>query len=158
MKEIMDDEEFQKYLDSCFDELEKKQQMLIDDYGFGSFDRFEYDFDKEEIYFLNNAVIEVTAKIIPIGSYNSDSKTWMWAWANEAFPDSLREKSAQLKQLEELTGYEMFGNEMAEIDEDMTWEIAGMSLYLLEYQGVYRGPANNTQYFYALDQVQNVNS
>lgn len=154
----MTDEEFQNYLDDCYEELEKKQQHLIDNYGFGSFDKYEYDFDKEEIYFIKNGIIEVKAKIIPIGSYNSDSKTWMWAWANEAFPEELRNKSSKLKQLEEITGFEMFGNEMAEIDEDMTWEIAGMSLNLLNYEGIYRGPANNTQYFYAMEKVQSVSS
>jgi hypothetical protein len=93
----MNDDEFQYYLDSCFEELEKKQQHLIDNYGFGSFERFNYDFEKEEIYFLNNDTIEVKAKIIPIGSFNTKSKTWMWGWSNEAFPEKLREKSSQIK-------------------------------------------------------------
>ena len=41
----MNDEEFQEYIDNCFDELERKQQYLIDAFGFGSFDKFKYDFD-----------------------------------------------------------------------------------------------------------------
>lgn len=152
----MTDDEFQIYIDTCFDELERKQQYLIDNYDLGNFDRFEYDFEKEEIYFLNNGIIEVQANIIPIGSFNSDSKTWMWAWANEAFPEKLREKSANLKQLELITGFEIFGNEMADIDEDMTWEIAGMALNHLDFQGVYRGPANNTEYYYAMEKIHHI--
>ncbi len=154
----MNDDQFQNYIDTCFDELEKKQQDLIDNFGFGSFDKFEHDFDKEEIYFINNEKIEVIAGIVPIGSYNSDNSTWMWAWANDAFPEKLKLKSSKLKALEEKTGFEMFGNDMAEIDEDMTWEIAGMALKLLSFQGVYRGPANNTQYYYALENVKRVGS
>jgi hypothetical protein len=154
----MNDDQFQKYIDTCFEELEKKQQNLIDNFGFGSFDKYEHDFDKEELYFLNNGKVEVVAKIVPLGSFNSDSNTWMWAWANEAFPTELQLKSAQLKQLEEITGFEMFGNKMAEIEEDMTWEIAGMALNLLKFEGVYRGPANNTQYFYAMENVHRVSS
>lgn len=154
----MTDEEFQIFLDNCFEELEEKQQELIDKFDLGSFQKFEFDFDKGEIYFLNDGKTEVQANIIPIGSFNSESKTWMWAWANEGFPENLRTKSAQLKQLKEITGFDIFGNEMSDIDEDMTWEIAGMSLNLLTSQGVYRGPVNNTQYFYALDNVHHVNS
>ena len=82
----------------------------------------------------------------------------MWGWANEAFPAPLRTKASKLKRLEALTGFEMFGNEMAEIDPDMAWEIAAMALNLLGSEGVYRGPAGSTQYFYALDQVANVHS
>ena len=47
---------------------------------------------------------------------------------------------------------------MSEIDDDMTWEIAGMSLNLLKHEGVYRGPANNTEYYYAMENVQSVSS
>lgn len=154
----MNDEEFQQYIDSCFDELERKQQNLIDEFGFGSFDRFQHDFEKEEIYFLKNDEVKVKAKIVPIGSFNTKNCSWMWGWANEAFPAKLREKAAKLKELETLTGFEMFGNEMADIEPDMAWEIAGMSLNLLNFDGVYRGPANNTEYFYALEQISNVSS
>ena len=154
----MTDEEFQNFLDACFRELETKQQKLIDEFDIGSFQKFEFDFEKAEIYFLNDGLVEVQANIIPIGSFNSESSTWMWAWANEGFPQDLRTKAAQLRQLEEKTGFEIFGNEMSEIDEDMTWEIAGMALSMLNLQGVYRGPVNNTQYFYAIDNVHHVRS
>lgn len=154
----MNDEEFQEYIDACFDELEKKQQYLVDTFGFGSFDKFKYDFDKEELYLLKNEEVLVKARIVPIGSFNTENGTWMWGWANEAFSESLRSKSSKLKELEAITGFEMFGNDMAEIDEDMAWEIAGMSLHLLGFEGIYRGPANNTHYFYAMEQVANVHS
>lgn len=154
----MNDEELQKYIDICYEELEKKQQYLMDVFGFGSFDRFQHDFEKEEIYLLQDSEIKVKAKILPIGSFNTESSTWMWAWANEAFPDFLREKASQLKKLEDVTGFEIFGNKMAEINQDMVWEIAGMSLSLLGFDGVYRGPSKNTQYFYALKEVENITS
>ncbi len=154
----MNDEQFQRYIDTCFDELERKQQALIDQFGFGSFDKFKHDFEKEELYLLEGGEVQIKARIVPIGSFNTKSKTWMWAWANEAFSKQLRDKAAKLKELEAITGFEMFGNEMAEIDDDMAWEIAGMSINLLNFEGVYRGPANNTHYFYGLEQVERVNS
>ncbi|MDK9559765.1 hypothetical protein QQF73_19195 [Marinobacter sp. M216] len=154
----MNDDEFQEFIDSCFEELEEKQERLISEFGFGSFDKFQHDFEKEEIYLLKDGQVRVKAKLIPIGSFNTKSSTWMWGWANEAFPAPLRKKAEKLKQLEALTGFEMFGNEVAEIDPDMAWEIAGMALNLLGSEGAYRGPAGSTQYFYALEQVDNVYS
>jgi len=154
----MTDEEFQIFLDTCFEELEIKQQKLIEEFNIGSFQKFEFDFEKAEIYFLNEGLVEVQANIIPIGSFNSENNTWMWAWANEGFPEDLRAKSARLKQLEEKTGFEIFGTEMPEIDEDMAWEMAGISLNMLNVQGVYRGPVNKTEYFYAIDNVHHVRS
>lgn len=154
----MNDEEFEKYLDSCIEELEKKQEYLSSTYKLGEFEKFSFDFDNEEIHFSNNGKVEVIANIIPIGSFNKKSETWMWGWANEAFNDSLREKSLKLKELAEITGFEMFENEMAEIEEDMAWEITGMSVNLLNSEGAYRGPANKTLYFYSLSNVSKVNT
>ena len=149
----MNDEEFQAFIDACFAELERKQQYLVDTFGFGSFDRFNYDFNIEEIYLLKNEDVLVKAKIIPIGSFNTENSTWLWGWANEAFPENHRAKAAKLKELEKITGFEMLGDKVAEIDEDMAWEIAGMALNLLGFEGVYRGPANQTDYYYAMDKV-----
>ncbi|MFO6422201.1 DUF6882 domain-containing protein [Motilimonas sp. KMU-193] len=113
----MNDDEFQQYIDYCFDALERKQQSRIDEFGFGSFDRFQHVFEKEKIYLLKDD--KVKAKIIPIGSFNTRTYTWMWRWANEAFPSKLRDKSAKLKEIETITGFEVFGNEMADIEPNM---------------------------------------
>ncbi|MGF1739908.1 hypothetical protein L4C34_02280 [Vibrio profundum] len=152
----MNDEQFQSFIDICFDELEIKQQKLIDTFGFGSFDKYELDLDAEEIEFLQADKVCVRSTIVPIGSFNSLSKTWMWGWANKAYPESLRLKSAKLKELVKITGFDIFGNEITEIDEDMIWEIASMALNHLKLQGVYRSPASNTQYFYAINGIHRV--
>lgn len=154
----MEDSEFQAFLDDCFSSLEVKQDDLIKIYGFSTFDKFEFDLEQEEIYFFRDGKIDVVANIIPIGSFNPQSGFWMWGWANEAFPETLRQKSNALKTLEQKTGFEMFGNEMCEIDEDMAWEIAAMALDTLSQEGVYRGPSGNTQYFYSLSNVRRANS
>ena len=146
----MEDSEFQEFIDDCFSSLEAKQDELIKNYGFGTFDKYEFDFEQEEIYFIRGDKIDVVANIVPIGSFNLQSNSWMWGWANEAFPECLRQKSNVLKTLKQKTGFEMFGNEVCEIDEDMTWEIAAMALDTLRQEGVYRGPSGNTQYFYSL--------
>ena len=42
---MINDDEFKGYLDNCFEALEKKQQALIESYGFGLLDQFNHDFD-----------------------------------------------------------------------------------------------------------------
>ena len=153
---MMNDEEFQGYLDNCYEALERKQQTLMDSYGFGLLDQFNHDFDKGEIYFLRDNTLEVRAKIIPIGCCDAEAETWVWAWADDAFPDALRAKSEKLKELEFMTGFEMFGSETIEVDEDMVWEITAMALELLGSEGAYKAPINDVLYFYALSDVQKV--
>ena len=153
---MMNDDEFQGYLDNCYKALEKKQQALMDNYEFGALDQFNHDFDKEEIYFLRDNTLEVKAKIIPIGSCSAEFETWEWAWADDVFPDVLRAKSKKLKELEYMTGFEMFGSETIQIDEDMVWEITAMALELWGSEGAYKAPINDVLYFYALSDVQKV--
>ncbi len=154
----MDNSVFQDYLTSCINALNTKQQALFDRYDIGAYDEFELDVAAEEIHFLQDGTVTLRANFVPIGSYDPDSDTWLWGWANEGFPAALREKSAQLKRLEALTGFEMFGNEMTQIDDDMAWELAAMSLALLDVEGVYCGPVNDTHYFYALDRITHVDA
>ena len=153
---MMNDEDFQDYLNNCYKSLERKQKALLDNYGFGSLDQFNHDFEKEEIYFLRDDTLEVKAKITPIGSCSAEVETWVWAWADDAFPDNLRMKSEKLKELESMTGFEMFSSESIQVDEDMVWEITAMALELLGSEGAYKAPINDVLYFYALSDVQKV--
>jgi hypothetical protein len=154
----MNDDEFQIYLDSCLEGLESKQQHLNNNYGLGTFEKYNIDLEKEEIHFLKNDHVELKATIIPIGSFNTKSKTWMWGWANEAFPGKLRKKSSKIKNLKEITGFDMFINKMAEIDEDMAWEVTGMAVEYLNSQGAYCSSTNNTIYYYSINEVSTSSS
>ncbi|MEW8461251.1 MAG: hypothetical protein AB2653_13170 [Candidatus Thiodiazotropha endolucinida] len=42
----MNDEEFDKYLEDACDELDKKYQSLVDEFGFGSHDNFVVEYEK----------------------------------------------------------------------------------------------------------------
>lgn len=149
----MDDDEFQAFLDSSYDDLEKKQSYLENEFGLGHFDRYDLEPENEQIIFSSSDGKRVQANFIPIGTFSPESGSWMWGWNNSAFTDSLRDKSKRLKVLAEITGFEMFLNPTSEVDEDMAWEMVAMAVHTLKSEGVYRAPANNLMYFYALYNV-----
>jgi len=149
----MEDDEFDSFIETSFDNLEAKQSSLEEKYGLGHFDRYDLDVENEIITFSSSNGKRLKANFIPIGTFSPDKSSWMWAWNNQAFTGSLRAKSEKLQSLAELTGFEMFTNPTAEVDENMAWEMVAMSINVLESQGVYRAPANNLWYFYALDSI-----
>jgi hypothetical protein len=149
----MEDDEFESFIETSFDNLEKKQNSLEEIFGLGHFDRYDLDVENEIITFSSSDDKSVKANFIPIGTFSPDKNSWMWAWNNQAFTDSLRAKSKKLQSLSDLTGFEMFTKPTAEVDEDMAWEMVAMSVHVLKSQGVYRALANNLWYFYALDSV-----
>ena len=47
----MTNEQFESYLDMCYDKLESKQQKFISDYNIDNFDEYWYDRDRGILQF-----------------------------------------------------------------------------------------------------------
>ena len=139
----MTEEEFDAFRAAAWEELARKQDVLRDQYGLGSFSRWHFDQTTAALTFFDaggNAAIEFD--VVDIGSYSTKSQTWKWAWSNESVLAPLREDSAILKGLESMTGLSLFGRERAfKIQsEAMAWELAAISVQYLGALGCYRAP------------------
>ena len=140
----MTDAEVDAFVATANEELRQKQAALNHVYGLGSHHRFWWEQATEKIQFFDASdALRVEAEVIDIGTYSEKSNTWKWAWCNQSLLPRLRKKAEKLKELEEVTGMELFGNEGPfEIeDESMAWEIAAMSVKHLGAIGCYRAPS-----------------
>lgn len=142
----MTDEEFEAFLSSATQELRRKQDSLMEQYALGTPGRWWFDQRTETLQFFDeadNLVIE--ADVLEIGSYSSKSNTWKWGWGNTSLLPELRKKAEPLKELEDLTGLEIFGYEHTfEIeDEVMAWELAAISVKHLGALGCYKAPVDD---------------
>lgn len=149
----MNDDAFDQFVDDCYDELEVKQKHLESTFGLGHFDRYDLDPDNETIIFSSDDGNSVSANFVPVGTFATQTNSWMWAWHNSAFSQSSRDKALAIQELADTTGYEIFEKPTAEVNEVMAWELSAMSLKMLNGQGVYAAPANDLVYFYALFNV-----
>jgi len=145
MSEHMTDEEFDAFLEVATDELKQKQSELQIEHGIGTYDRWCYEQATSKLQFYNadnHQVLE--AETIDIGSYSPKSNSWKWAWSNESVLPLLRKHSEIFKELEGITGYDIFGREYAfEIeDENMAWELAAFAVKHIGALGCYRAPAS----------------
>lgn len=141
----MTDNEFGELLARASDELAKKQSRMQADFEIGSLPRWWFDQDEEKLQFLDTVGnITVESVVVPIGSHSPASNTWKWAWSNESFLAPLRSKALPLKQLEELTGFELFAAEDAfEADEHMAWELAALGVMHLKAEACYKAPSSS---------------
>ena len=140
---MMTDEEFDNFLDEACDEQDVKYQLLIDEFGLGSYDNFVVEYENELLQFFEKEKCIVEAKILPIASHVPEKNSLVWFWSNRNIPEALRKKCEAIKKLYEVTGYEIFQDTSVECDETMVWEIAAMACKCLEGKGVYRIPHDN---------------
>lgn len=141
----MDDDAFQSFIDTAQQELAAKQEALMADYDLGTFPRFLFDQPSGTLRFFDQADrLAVEAEAIHIGSFAAESRTWKWAWANESVLPGLRQRAEPLRELVQVTGFDLFGDDAAFAieDEAMAWELAAMSVQHLGALGCYRAPAS----------------
>lgn len=150
----MTDDQFDAFIGTCADELTAKQDKLEREHGLGLHDRWAYDVSTGILSFTDKAgVTALRARTTQIGSFAPEAGTFLWAWANESVPQEPRDKSERLQGLADITGIDVFRSEGLEIDEEMAWQIAAMSVHHLNAIGCYRGPANELDVFLAIDEI-----
>ena len=145
-----------KYLDDCYAVLEEKQAALVEKYQIDSFDMFDFNMLKGSIEFKQESIVKVTANFIPVGSFNEDQQTWMWAWANGGVTGEINNKAETIKILEDKTGNEIFSTETSSADETTAWEIAAMACDHYQGQGVFAAPVEGLLIFMVLNDVTRV--
>lgn len=78
------------------------------------------------------------------------TNSWMWSWANESVADYARLKSNCLKDLQKITGKEIFINSLFECDQEMAYELAAFSVEYLDAEGMYMAPGERSDVFMAV--------
>ena len=157
----MDDAEFDAFLERAVAELKEKQDALRAHYGMSEYARWWFDQEKATIQFIDHVErVGLEVEFIDIGSFSRKSRTWKWAWCNDFVLPKLRSRAEALKELSVITGLEIFVREQpVEIDEEMAWELAAISVQHLSAVGCYRAPSSDGDLymFFALMKVNRIN-
>lgn len=142
----MSDDELAAFVEESMDRFLAKQESLLSEYGVGSHDRWHFDQATETLRFFNEAgELVLEADVVAIGSYASNSNTWQWAWSNDSLLPAIRHKAEPLRELQTVTGLDLFDSESAILldDDDMAWELVAMCVRQLGALGGYRAPSSS---------------
>ena len=91
------DNAYNKLLNNCVSEVEEKNQRLADEYGLGSFERWDIDQEIGELVFSDNGIPKLVCSVTLLGSFSNSSETWMWGWANPSLLKPLTRDTNLLK-------------------------------------------------------------
>jgi hypothetical protein len=126
--------------------------------GIGSAGRFEYDGDAGVLtWIFADHVARAPVQIF--GSYSETQRSWLWAWANEGLPASLRVASKTVRawgvahQQPVLTT-----GALDDFSAEQSVDLATIAFRLTEATGFYRAPSNGPVVFMSFGTVTIIGS
>ena len=144
----MTEKEFETLLNQASSQLREKQEHLDQQYELSTYTRWSFEQATGTLQFFDqNDRLKLEADVINIGSYSSKSNSWRWAWCNPSILEHLRKKAERLKELEDITGVQLFGHDTAfSIEgESMAWAFAALAVKHLSALGCYRAQSTRTE-------------
>ena len=137
------DDDYNKLLNDCVAEVERKNQKLADEYGFGSFERWDIDQEIGELIFSDGGVPKLVCSVTMLGSFSEQSETWMWGWANPSLLEPLTRDTTAVRDYGEKNGIEDLTAEKTAATEGEAWALSALACRILSGIGLYRGPTGN---------------
>jgi Family of unknown function (DUF6882) len=135
------------------EELKLKTEGHVNIWGLDRIERWDLSQESGELVFTLRDDLRAVAPAQLIGTYNTEDKTWLWAWANPSIEDKLKVDALKVRkygeehQITKLTQRKWTGTE------DDAWAMVALAVKLCDKQGAYRGPAGSTQVFIAFGGV-----
>jgi uncharacterized protein YjbI with pentapeptide repeats len=147
----MNDLEFQRFVQDCREELQRKQEAIAEI----ALLQFDLQFDQGRITYTVDGTLFIDADIVLIGSRGLSSSTWLWGWANSAVGENPDPAIGALRELKTLTGRDEFGAERPfPASEEQAWNYAAIACRHLGGAGVARVTANDSDWFFVLRGLQ----
>ena len=147
----MTDEQFDTFLDQCYEEFEEKQSQLFQTYGIGTYQDYWFDQNTQTLEFRNEGKCEKKFLIIPIGTWAHQKNNWMWAWANDSFITEFKFRAKNLLELKHITGNDLFEENGFDCDETMAYELTALGVHHLKAIGFYKIPGERSHLFVAIE-------
>jgi hypothetical protein len=97
---------------------------------------------------------ELCADADVIGSFSLDTGTWMWCWGNPNYDADAKRRIDPVRTFGEVRGIEKLSDPHFIATEEVCWELAAVTNYLLKGQGVYRAPMDHLYVFMLLDKLR----
>src|SRR5437899_2085834 len=144
--------DFETLLRVSMEELMVLTQHHQEAWHFGKEDDWRLDPERGELV-LQFPGRQIVASAQIIGSYDSQTGTWHWAWANDSLPQNLIQDALRAREYGEREGIERLTSPEWQGQETDCWYMAALACRLCGSQGAYRAPAENNFTFMTFGEV-----
>jgi hypothetical protein len=149
-----DEAKFVALVTQAHEYLTMQQERNEKEFALSTYPRYDWHQETDELIFSDQGQPKVIAKIQFVGDVSSQSKTWLWAWANPTIKDSLQQAARQAKQHGEQTGIWQLVESTWPADEVDGWEMTSITAMLVNAKGAYKSPGENGTEFMVFTDIR----
>lgn len=148
--------EWQILIEKSYEQLRAQQDILEEVFDLSKHERWDFDQDTGELIFSNNGKATVVAKFQFVGSFSTESETWLWSWGNSSIEEELYEELRVVYEYGESKGFDKLTEEKWPAEEVDGWEMAAVTNHLIGGKGVYRPPFGKGYSFMVITSIKRV--
>jgi hypothetical protein len=144
--------DYRALVERSLEELRLKTEAHARAWGLGTTDRWDLDQEDGRLIFTSKEVTAAAPAQI-IGTYSTQSGTWLWAWDHPSVLPPLQEHARRVWEYGEQHGIAALTTRKLECTETEAWEFTALACHLCDAQGAYRGPAGPALVFMTFGEV-----
>lgn len=149
------DQRYNEFLNQALAALNAQNQIAAEKFGFGTFDEWSLNQEEGILKFLDEGgTVRIETPVVILGTYSSQSATWMWGWANQSLVPDRTAPTTAIRDYGQTNGISDFTQPKIECDESEAWAMAAASWKLLGGSGVYRGPTGAGYAFLLMKEIK----
>jgi hypothetical protein len=134
--------------------LTARQAALKAEFRLADYERYDWYQETGQLVFSQHGKARVIADIQFVGSVSSASDTWLWAWANESFLETVRADVRKVREYGTDRQFLRLASARWKATEVDGWEMTAVAALLLKTQGAYRSPSERGATFMMLNDVR----
>ena len=138
-----DDESFADLVSRSFKHLKAVQKTFMETFKIDDHERWDWHQETGKLIFSHENKPVVECDIDFVGTFSSSSNTWMWAWANDSFPENIKAKSREIRNLGEEERTLKLASAIWPADPVDGWEMTAIMAKSIGAIGAYRTPSEN---------------
>jgi hypothetical protein len=145
--------EFKKLLETSIADLQARTAAHRAGWRLGESERWDLDQARGDLIFTFSDGVIVTCPAQIVGSFDTESGTWLWAWANPSIRDSLKRDALRIQDYGQQHKITRLTSAQWPCTEADAWAMAALACKLCDAHGIYRGPAGTSFVFISFSQV-----
>ncbi|MCA9101968.1 MAG: hypothetical protein KDA63_12485 [Planctomycetales bacterium] len=153
MKRAIWPAEQQDAIDRAMSELQAKTSAL-DAVVHLSEAEWSVDQDEGTIVFTQSDGSQAIAPVQIIGTYDTGTNTWLWAWDNPSIDSALSADARVVQEYGQANKIEALTTRKVACDEGVCWQFTALACKLCNAQAAYRGPAGSAYVFMTFGKVR----